>query len=162
VNNLIHLSFQFGQGPLPQPISPGVYGVIYCPEISITVGVLQIFTGVIGFTRSLHKTSNVPARNLMFQAVCLFTHISMISMQNLSQILYAPSEAARFAPSFACTYFGIAFMPAFLDWKMNHVPENLEGYYESKDCVDSVDCLESGEFVDQAHLTHDLSIDCNR
>jgi len=145
----------FGQGPLPRPISPGVYGVIFFPEISITVGVLQMFTGAIGFTRSLHKTSNAPARNIMFQVLCLFTYISMISMQNLSQISYAPGgEAAALAPTLACVYFGIAFMPAFLDWKMNHVPENLERYYESNDCA-SVDSLESGELVDVGQSTLD-------
>jgi hypothetical protein len=122
----------FGQGPLPQPISPGVYGVIFFPEISITVGALQMLTGAIGFSRSLRKTSNVPARNHLFQALCLFTYVSMISMQNLSQISYAPGgEAAALAPTLACVYFGIAFMPAFLDSKMNHIPDNLDGYYDT-------------------------------
>lgn len=137
----------FGQGPLPQPISPGVYGVIFFPEISITVGVLQMFTGAIGFSRSLRKTSNVSARNYMFQALCLFTYVSMISMQNLSQISYAPGgEAAALAPTLACVYFGIAFMPAFLDWKMNHVPDNLDCYYDAK-ATDAMSNLESGESV---------------
>ena len=132
----------FGQGPLPQPVSPGVYGVIYFPEISIIVGVLQMFTAALGFTRTFHKTSNAPARNMMFQVLCLFTHISMISMQNLSQISYAPGgDAAALAPTLGCMYFGIAFMPAFLDWKMNHVLENIEGYYEHN----SADSLESAE-----------------
>lgn len=143
----------FGQGPLPAPISPGVYGVIYFPEISITVGVLQMLTASIGFIRSLHKTSNVPARNAMFQALCLFTYAAMISMQNLAQISYAPGgEAAALAPTLGCMYFGIVFMPAFLDWKMNHVPENLEGYYNAKVADPSMDDLEDGE-VEISHIT---------
>ncbi|KAL3781848.1 hypothetical protein ACHAWO_009214 [Cyclotella atomus] len=138
----------FGQGPLPQPISPGVYVVIYFPEISITVGVLQMFPGAIGFSRTLHKTSNVPERNHMFQALCLFTYLSMISMQNLSQIAYAPGgEAAALAPTLACVYFGIAFMPAFLDWKMNRIPENLDGYYDTNNVIDAMVNLKNGESI---------------
>ena len=144
---------KFGQGPLQQPITPGVYGAVYFPEISITVGVLQMFTGAIGFTRSLHKSSNVPARNKLFQGLCLLTYVCMISMQDLGQLSYAPGgDAAALAPTLACVYFGIAFMPAFLDWKMNNVPENLEGYYSSK-VVDDVESLESGESIDIAHST---------
>ena len=142
---------RFGQGPLPQPVTPGPYGAIFFPEISITVGVLQLFTGAIGFTRSLHKSSNVPARNKIFQVLCLFTYVCMISMQDLSQFAYAPGgEAAALAPTLACVYFGIAFMPAFLDWKMNTVPENLEGYYDSKVVDDEVYNLENGQ---SAHST---------
>merc|ERR1712070_305426 len=143
----------FGQGPLQQPVSPGVYGVIFFPEISITVGVLQMFTGAIGFTRSFHRSSNDPARNTLFQVLCLLTFACMISMQDLSQVAYAPGgEAAALAPSLACVYFGLAFMPAFLDWKMNTVPENLEGYYETK-VVDNVDSMEAGASVDTGHST---------
>lgn len=142
---------RFGQGPLPQPVTPGPYGAIFFPEISITVGVLQLFTGAIGFTRSLHKSSNVPARNKLFQVLCLFTYVCMISMQDLSQFAYAPGgESAALAPTLACVYFGIAFMPAFLDWKMNTVPENLEGYYDSKVVDDEVYNLENGQ---SAHST---------
>ena len=80
----------------------------------------------------------------MFQVLCLFTYISMISMQNLSQISYAPGgETAALAPTLGCVYFGIAFMPAFLDWKMNHIPENLEGYYASTS-ADPFDSVEDG------------------
>lgn len=62
----------------------------------------------------------------------------MISMQILSQVAYAPGgTAAAAAPTLACIYFGIAFMPAFLDWKMRTVPNDLEGYYEV--AVDVVD-----------------------
>jgi hypothetical protein len=147
---------KFGQGPLKQPISPGVYGVIFFPEISITVGVLQLFTGAIGFTRSLHKSSNEPARNMLFQVLCLFTYICMISMQDLSQVAYAPGgEAAALAPTLACVYFGLVFMPAFLDWKMNNVPENLEGYYHKEageSANDNLDIIENGE--SSAQSTH--------
>jgi len=136
---------KFGQGPLQQPVTPGVSGIIYFPEISITVGVLQLYTGAIGFARSLHKSSNDKNRNILFQILCLFTYLCMICMQDLSQFAYAPGdEWASTAPSLACVYFGLAFMPAFLDWKMNTVPDNLEGYYESE-VVDNVDDMENGE-----------------
>ena len=52
-------------------------------------------------------------------------------MQILSQVAYAPGgTAAAAAPTLACVYFGLSLMPAFLDWKMNNTPNNLEGYYD--------------------------------
>lgn len=119
----------FGNGPLAQPIFAVVYPVIYFPEISVTVGLLQIITGAIGVARSVRNKSR---NSFWFQALCFFMFVCMISMQILSQIAYAPEgTAAAAAPTLACVYFGITFMPAFLDWKMNNVPDNLEGYYEA-------------------------------
>ncbi len=57
-------------------------------------------------------------------------YLCMISMQILTQIAWAPEgTAAAAAPTLSCVYFGISFMPGFLDWKMNMVPNDLGGYY---------------------------------
>ena len=55
-----------------------------------------------------------------------------MSMQVLAQVAQAPGDAAAAAaPTLACVYLGIALMPAFLDWKMNNLPEDLDviNYY---------------------------------
>lgn len=48
----------YGNGPLEQPIFAVVYPVIFFPEISVTVGLLQIITGAIGVARSLNKSQD--------------------------------------------------------------------------------------------------------
>ena len=63
------------------------------------------------------------------QALCFFIHVCMMPMQVLSQVAYAPGDAAAAAaPTLGCIYFGMAFMPASLDWKLNAVPGDLESY----------------------------------
>lgn len=123
---------KYGNGPLAEPIFAVVYPVIFFPEISVTVGLLQILVGATGIARSLRRSQS-QGNNSWFQALCLFMYVCMVSMQILVQIAYAPGgTAAAAAPTLGCVYFGISFMPAFLDWKMNNVPENLadlEGYY---------------------------------
>jgi hypothetical protein len=38
-------------------------------------------------------------------------------------------------------------MPAFLDWKMNHIPENLDGYYDTNNVIDAMVNLKNGESI---------------
>jgi len=120
---------KYGNGPLAEPINAFVYAVIYFPEISVTVGLVQMIVGFIGIARSLRKSQD--KESTWFQALCFFMYICIISMQILAQVAYAPGgTAAAAAPSLACVYFGLSLMPAFLDWKMNHVANDLEGYYD--------------------------------
>lgn len=119
----------YGNGPLPAPIFAVVYPVIFFPEISVTVGLLQMVVGAIGIARSLRAPKEDDST--WFQYLCFFMYICMMSMQILSQIAYAPDgTGAAAAPTLGCIYFGLAFMPGFLDWKSNHVPNSLEGYYD--------------------------------
>jgi len=118
-----------GTGPLPEPINAVVHPVIFFPEISVFVGLLQMTTGAIGIARSLRKTQDENITGY-FQGLCFFMYLCMISMQILTQIAWAPEgTAAAAAPTLSCVYFGISFMPGFLDWKMNMVPNDLSGYY---------------------------------
>lgn len=117
---------KYGSGPLAEPIFAVVYPVIFFPEICVTVGLIQILTGAIGVARALSKSQD--ESSVCFQALCFFMYVCMISMQILSQIAFAPGgTAAAAAPTLGCVMFGISFMPAFLDWKMRNVPDNLEG-----------------------------------
>lgn len=113
---------KYGHGPLQEPITPStVFGIMYFPEIGIIVGSLQMFTGAVGVTRSLCTSSNdkKSTYNLLFQALCLITFLCMIMLQDLCQVAYAGGEKAAMATRLACEYLPLAFMPAFLDWKMN-------------------------------------------
>lgn len=59
-------------------------------------------------------------------------YFCMMAMQVLAQVAQAPGDvAAAAAPTLACVYLGIALMPAFLDWKMNNLPEDIDAinYY---------------------------------
>ena len=119
----------YGNGPLEAPIFAIVF-LIFSPEISVTVGLLQMVVATIGIVRSLRK-SPVPD-SVWFQALCFFMYFCMMSMQVLAQVAQAPGDtAAAAAPTLACVYLGIALMPAFLDWKMNNLPEDLDAinYY---------------------------------
>ena len=48
----------------------------------------------------------------------------------MSQLAYVPRDtAAAAAPTLGCIYFGMSFMPVFLEWKLNTVPDDLKRYY---------------------------------
>ena len=119
----------YGNGPLAAPIFAVVF-LVFSPEISVTVGLLQMVVATIGIVRSLRK--NPVPNSVWFQTLCFFMYFCMMSMQVLAQVAQAPGDAAAFAaPTLACVYLGIALMPAFLDWKMNNLPEDLDAanYY---------------------------------
>ena len=119
----------YGNGPLSQPIFAVVHPVIFFPEMSVTVGLLQIIQGAIGISRSLNKQQH-QGNNMWCPALCLFKYICMMSRQILSQLTYAPGDtASAAAPTLGCIYFGMAFMPAFLECKLNNAPDSLKSYY---------------------------------
>lgn len=118
----------FGNGPLPKGgIAVAMYMVNF-PEISVFVGLVQILLASFGLARSFGVANG--ADNHAFQALAAFSWICTVSMQNLTQIAYAPGgTAAGMAPSVTMLTLGLNVLPAFLDYKMRSTPEDMESYY---------------------------------
>ena len=108
---------QYGAGPLPYPITnAGVFKIICFPELSMFVGYLQLFTGAVGITESLRSSSK---RACAFQALCLVTYLSIVALQVLAQIVFAPgTQGSQYLLSLPCNHVGFLTMVAFLDWKI--------------------------------------------
>lgn len=118
----------FGEGPLESgPVGVAMY-LVFFPEISVFCGLLQILVSIFGFSRSMGFANG--ADNHSYQAVALFSWICTVSMQNLTQIAYAPGgTAAGMAPSVTMLTLGANVLPAFLDFKMRTTPSDLSTYY---------------------------------
>jgi len=120
---------KFGNGPLPMPIGAGPIVVTF-PELSIFVGVLQLIVGMLGLARRMGWIcdSHVPTK--MFGYLCLTLWLSMLTMQIMVQVGYpAGPEMVPMAPTLGCLYFALPLMPAYLDYKTNTVPEELDEDY---------------------------------
>ena len=125
-----YIKRNFGDGPL---LENGAIGVamfmVNFPEISIFCGTVQLCLSCFGVAR-IFGVLNGPTNNT-YQIVALFSWICTVSMQNLSQIAYAPGGmAAPMAPSVTMLTLGLNVFPAYLDYKMRNTPDVLpEGYY---------------------------------
>lgn len=54
----------------------------------------------------------------------------MMVLELMVQVSFAPGAAfAAAAPTRACMLFGMAFMPAYLDYKMHNTPDIIEPRY---------------------------------
>lgn len=123
-----HVLSRFGNGPLPAPIGAGPIVVTF-PELSIVVGVIQIVVGSLGSMRRFGISTGFIC-TYMYQSLCLFLWVSMLSIQILVQIGYpAGADLVANAPTLGCMYFALSFMPAFLDHQANTLPEELPADY---------------------------------
>lgn len=112
----------FGGGPLAAPVIVAVY-VVFFPEITIFVGIIQLLTGIFGVFRRYGKFNNGKDDH-RYQMALFFTWMCMLSMQIVAQIAYAPADtAAAAAPTVACLSLALCAAPAFLDYKMRTLPE---------------------------------------
>jgi hypothetical protein len=118
----------FGGGPLAAPVIVVVY-VVFFPEITIFVGIIQLLTGIFGVFRRFGKFNNGKDDH-RYQMALFFTWICMLTMQIVSQIAYAPAAtAAAAAPTVACLSLALCAAPAFLDYKMRTLPEVFPAEY---------------------------------
>lgn len=124
----IYVLRSVGSGPLPDgPVSVAMFLVNF-PEISVTVGLVQVLNALYGMVRSFgfHGGEN----DSLFQATTLFQAICTIVLQVLVQVSYAPGgTAAAAAPSQTMITLGISVIVAYLDFKMRITPDALPRNY---------------------------------
>lgn len=119
-----------GSGPLDAPVSAAMY-VVYFPELSIFVGLVQLLMGIWGMARRFGVMTG-GANDHSFQIGMAVTWIFVLSMTVMTQIAYAPGdELAAAAPSTATLVLGLHILPTFLDYKARTTPEELpHDYYD--------------------------------
>mmetsp|Transcript_54860 Transcript_54860/g.81467 ORF Transcript_54860/g.81467 Transcript_54860/m.81467 type:complete len:337 (+) Transcript_54860:109-1119(+) len=125
-----HILGNFGKGPLSPPVQTGTY-LVFFPEISVTVGTIQLLVGFVGIARRCGMLGgNDSQGSLMYTGMCFFMWICMLSMQILVQTSYpAGDTAVAAAPTQAAMFFALATFPAYLDWKMRSVPDEIPADY---------------------------------
>lgn len=115
---------KFGGGGLVPAVRVAMYTVSF-PEISITVGLIQLLMGIWGILRRFGILIQGP-NNHIYQICAFFMWIFMLSMQVVTQVGFQPAGMfAPAAPSYACLYLGISIMSPYLDYKMRTTPEEL-------------------------------------
>ncbi len=119
----IYILSNIGSGPLPEgPVSVAMYFVNF-PELSVFVGLYQLLTGLYGIFRSISIGSKT---DHTFQVAIAVQWLLMLSIQIMTQISYAPGDtAAASASAIACLSLGLNLLPAFLEFKMRTIPEEL-------------------------------------
>ena len=126
------------------PIAVAFFIVSY-PGSSMYIGRLQMVSGVWGIARA-RGYLNMTKYNI-YQFVLGFQWINVLVLQDIAQIGYLPAGMlAPVAPFLACFSLGLTLMPAYLDHKMNTLPDTFpEDYYTINVSMDSVDPLEYSE-----------------
>lgn len=123
-----YILFNFGNGPLVPSVGVAMYQV-YLPEITVTIGCMQIITGYFGVGRYLHYVPVGP-NDHQFQIIALVGWLSQLVLQYMVQICYGPKdENAASLPSLALLSLGLNILPAFLDLKMRSTPIFLTNEY---------------------------------
>ncbi|CAN0315061.1 unnamed protein product [Discosporangium mesarthrocarpum] len=120
----------FGDGKLPAPIACGPWFVLW-PELSVFVGVLQIFFGAYVIVRSTVQTAS-PGTDEglgLFQAVGWFVMIASVMCQSVGQV----SLHAVNAPGvFVVNIIGFSLWPMYLDGEGQR--ESSERWKMGADC----------------------------
>jgi hypothetical protein len=122
---------EYGNGPLEPPLVVAMYTISF-PEISITIGILQMLVGYFGIARYLGFVPVGP-RSHEYQIMLLLQFIAMVALQYLTQIGYAPGDegatGAGTIISWVLLSVGLNVLPAFLDYKMRTMPQTLTKEY---------------------------------
>ena len=131
------------------PIAVAFFIVSY-PGISMYVGLLQVFNGFWGIARAYNGAQNnttIP----FYQLSLAFQWINVLVLQDIVQIAYLPAGMlAPVAPFLACFSLGLTLMPAFLDHKMNTLPETFsEDFYGESVAMSDVEENSSFESTDK-------------
>ena len=119
-----------GSGPLGNgPIAVAAY-VVFFPEITIFIGLLQLVMGLWGMARRFGYLVGGTDDN-SYQIAMAFTWCCVLSMMVMTQVSWADGGTiAGAAPTIATLTFGIHLLPAFLDFKARSTPDVLpEDYY---------------------------------
>ena len=119
-----------GSGPLGDgPIAVAAY-VVFFPEISIFIGLLQLVMGLWGLARRFGSLVG-GADDHSYQIAMAFTWCCVLSMMVMTQVSWAAGDTiAGASPTIATLTFGIHLLPAFLDFKARSTPDVLpEDYY---------------------------------
>lgn len=139
---------KFGGGGLVPPVRVAMFTVSF-PEISITMGLIQLLMGIWALLRRFGFLVQA-ADNYTYQICGFIMWILMLSMQIVTQVGYA--EAGMFAPaapSYACLYLGIALMSPFLDYKMKTTPEEFPADYYGMDAGETKEVAEKEPPLEQ-------------
>jgi hypothetical protein len=119
---------EYGNGPLEPPLVVAMYTISF-PEISITLGILQMLVGYFGLARYLGSVPVGP-KDHEYQVMLLVHFILMIGLQYLTQIGYAPDDQGAATGTGTGTIIslvllsvGLNMLPAFLDYKMRTMPQ---------------------------------------
>ncbi|CAB9502552.1 expressed unknown protein [Seminavis robusta] len=134
----IYAANNFGTGVLNDGIGTGALGegtiraamlIVNYPLVSIFVGAIQVFHGLWGIARSFGKHRG--PRDNKFQLYLAIQWVLVLCFQDIMQLAYFPVNVMTpMAAGIAAVSFGINMMPAYLDAKMRHTPEEIpEGYY---------------------------------
>jgi hypothetical protein len=121
---------EFGFGPLKKGPVSAAFIVVHYPIVTLLVGVIQLLHGLWGIARSFGEHSG-PSDNI-YQLSMAGQWIVVLVFQIIMQIAYFPSDGkpVQMAAFIAAMSFGINMMPAFLDYKMRSVPQEIpHGYY---------------------------------
>jgi hypothetical protein len=114
----------FSNGPLVPAIDVAMFTISY-PEISVAVGIVYVMNGLWG----VYRTFTRPTDDYYQMSLALQWFLT-ISLTILTQIAYQPGASyAAAAPSRSCLMIGASLMPALLDYKARHTPEELDGDY---------------------------------
>jgi hypothetical protein len=128
---------EFGDGRYEEPIGYGPFIVSY-PEISIAMGFLIFFHGVILFMRSVGPHESRVKYASHFQGWTFFVFLCAASMQILTQSAVAPAAYAGTAINIF-NVLGLAVMPTFLDIKACTTPETIaDDYYSTNSSYEKV------------------------
>lgn len=124
--------------------------IVSYPGISIYIGLLQMANGVWGIARARGYLNTT--KNNIYQFLLGFQWINVLIFQDIAQIGYLPGGMlAPVAPFLACFSLGLTLMPAYLDHKMNTLPDTFpEDYYLTIASMDKIDKLDASE-----NLTND-------
>jgi hypothetical protein len=127
--------------------------VVSFPEISIYVGLLQMINGVWGVARSFDMCMMKDMDMQVFQYSMGFQWLNVLILQIVVQVSYLTGDLkANLAPILAALSLGLNLMPAYLDHKMNTMPETMpDDYYGEMVAVQEMakDKKEEEEVVEQ-------------
>jgi hypothetical protein len=128
---------EFGDGRYGDPIGYGPFLVSY-PEISIAMGFLIFFHGVILFLRSVGPHESRVQYVSHFEVWTFFVFLAAAGMQILAQVAVAPSTASISAINIF-NVLGLAVMPTYLDIKACATPETVaDDYYSTNPSYEKV------------------------
>jgi hypothetical protein len=104
--------------------------VVSFPAINCTVGSIQILNALWGFARSCGIGVFGGDYDYMYQLSMYMSWFLQIVLQVVVQVGYVPgSGKAPAAATIAAMTIGLNMMPAYLDFKMRTVPEEISGSY---------------------------------
>lgn len=114
----------FSNGPFIPAMNVALFTISY-PEISVTVGIVYVMNGLWGLYRAFTRPTDD-----YYQMSLALQWFLTVSLTILTQIAYQPGGFyAAAAPSRSCFMLGASLMPALLDYKARHTPEDVDGDY---------------------------------